>query len=54
VQVEGILEGSALAMAPGCAKVAEPGTSTPVEQCWTAEATGHGIVTANAALAATP
>jgi subtilisin family serine protease len=50
--VETILEASALPMAPGCATVAEPGTTSQV--CWGADATGHGIATADAALQATP
>lgn len=50
--VETILEASAVPMAPGCATVAVPtGTEST---CWGANATGHGIATADAALAATP
>jgi subtilisin family serine protease len=49
--VETILESSAISMAAGCAKVAEPGTT--VEQCWGSDATGHGLTTAKVALAAT-
>ena len=52
VQAEGILESTALPMPAGCLNVAEPGG--PVQQCWEADATGYGIVTANAALSATP
>ena len=50
-QAEAILESSALPMAPGCLNVAEPGGA--VQQCWGTDATGYGLVTANAALAAT-
>jgi subtilisin family serine protease len=52
IQAEGILQDVALNMAAGCAKVAEPGAT--VEQCWEGDATGHGLVTATAALKATP
>jgi subtilisin family serine protease len=51
-QVEQILENSAIALAAGCATVAEPGTT--VQQCWGNDATGHGLATADAALAGTP
>jgi subtilisin family serine protease len=51
-QAELILEYTALAMPTGCVTVAEPGTT--VQQCWGADATGHGLTTANAALAGTP
>jgi subtilisin family serine protease len=49
---ETILESSAIAMSPGCATVAVPGTT--VQQCWGSDATGHGLTTARVALAATP
>jgi subtilisin family serine protease len=51
-QVEQILENSAIPMAAGCVTVAEPGTA--VRQCWGSDATGHGLATADAALAGTP
>jgi subtilisin family serine protease len=48
-QAEGILEGSATALAPGCRTVAVDGTV-----CWGSDATGAGLLNAAAALAATP
>jgi subtilisin family serine protease len=51
-QVEQILENSAIPLAAGCATVAAPGTT--VRQCWASDATGHGLATADAALAGTP
>lgn len=50
-QAESILETTAIAMAAGCVTVAEPGTT--VQQCWGSDATGHGLATADAALAGT-
>ena len=50
--VEQILEESALSLSDGCAEVMEPGETVKV--CWGADATGKGIVTADAALAKTP
>ena len=51
-QAESILETTAIAMGTGCVTVAEPGTT--VRQCWGNGATGHGLATADAALAGTP
>ncbi|MDH4288183.1 MAG: S8 family serine peptidase [Aquincola sp.] len=52
-QVEAILKGSAIALPAGCRDVATPaGTSAHV--CWDTDATGAGLVTADAALDATP
>ena len=51
-RVESILEASALPMAAGCATIAEPAGNATT--CWGADATGHGITTAQAALDATP
>lgn len=52
-QAEGILEGSAIYLAPGCRNVYTPyGYWTEV--CWGADATGAGLADAQAALAATP
>ena len=48
-QAEEILENTAIPVAPGCAKVVEPGAI--VEHCWSSDATGHGLATADAALA---
>ena len=51
-QAEGILEASAVPLAPGCRDVFSPwGSETP---CWGANATGSGLADAVGALAATP
>lgn len=50
---EAILEGSAIYLAPGCRNVTDP-TYGPTDFCWDADATGTGLATADAALAATP
>ena len=50
---ESILEGSAIYLAPGCRTVNRP-SGPPVDHCWGADATGAGLATADAALAATP
>ncbi len=47
---EGILESTAIYLAPGCMN--DPYTGEP--NCWGADATGAGLATANAALLATP
>ncbi len=52
-QAEAILEGSAIALPPGSRMVRTPAGTTS-EQSWDADATGAGLVTADAALAATP
>lgn len=52
--VEDILESSAIALPPGCRMVLTPFGPDPEEFCWEADATGHGLATADAALAATP
>jgi subtilisin family serine protease len=53
LDVETILESSATPLPPGCRNVRGP--SGQVEQfCWGADATGAGLATADAALAATP
>ena len=50
---EGILESTAIYLAPGCRNVFSP--SGAVQNiCWDADATGAGLATADAALAATP
>jgi subtilisin family serine protease len=53
--VETILETAAAtkALAPGCALLAQP-AGPPVNTCWEANATGAGLITAEAALTATP
>lgn len=48
-QAETILENTAVPMAPGCATVLADGST-----CWASDATGHGLLDASAALAATP
>ncbi len=51
--VEGILEASAIYLAPGCRTIYNPyGALETV--CWEADATGAGLATADAALANTP
>jgi subtilisin family serine protease len=51
--VENILQSSAIPLPAGCRTVAQP--SGPAQQfCWGADATGSGLATADAALAATP
>ena len=51
--VESILKASAVPMGPGCRDVLVPGGASE-HVCWDANATGAGLVTANAALDATP
>ncbi len=52
-QVEAILEISAIPLDPDCRTVYDPtGASEPI--CWGMDATGSGLATADAALAATP
>ena len=51
--VEGILEGSAVPLPAGCRMVNQP-AGPALQFCWGADATGAGLATANAALAATP
>ncbi|HEV8695034.1 MAG TPA: S8 family serine peptidase [Lysobacter sp.] len=53
--VETILETAAATktLAPGCALLAQP-AGPPVNTCWGADATGAGLITAEAALLATP
>jgi subtilisin family serine protease len=50
---EKILEGTAIPLPPGCRTVMDPNYG-PLEFCWDADATGSGLATADAALAATP
>jgi subtilisin family serine protease len=52
--VEAYLEGSAISLAPGCRNVLTPFGPAPETFCWGADATGAGLATADAALAATP
>jgi subtilisin family serine protease len=53
-QTEAILEGSAIPLPAGCRDVLDPFVGDYVEICWGADATGAGLATAGAALAATP
>jgi subtilisin family serine protease len=48
---ETILQDTAIYLAPGCREVYSP-AATEVEYCWGADATGSGLATADAALAA--
>ena len=50
---ETILTGAAIPLAPGCRDVPNP-SGPPSNVCWDADATGAGLATADAALAATP
>jgi subtilisin family serine protease len=52
-QAEAILTGSATSLAAGCRTIYLPGGVT-TSVCWGADATGSGLTTADAALAATP
>jgi subtilisin family serine protease len=52
-QAETILEGSAIPLPAGCRDVLQP-SGTSLQICWGADATGAGLATADAALAATP
>lgn len=51
-EVETILEGSAIPLAAGCRTITGP-TGATEDVCWGADATGAGLATADAALAAT-
>ena len=51
--VEAILEGTAVPLPAGCRTVAQPSGSAEMI-CWGVDATGAGLATADAALAATP
>jgi subtilisin family serine protease len=50
---EAILQGSAVPLPPGCQDILDPAIG-PTQVCWDADATGAGLTTADAALAATP
>lgn len=50
---EAILQGSAVPLPPGCRDILDPAIG-PTQICWGANATGAGLATADAALAATP
>jgi subtilisin family serine protease len=51
-EAEGILESSAVSLSAGCRNIMDP--AGPMEVCWGNDATGSGLATADAALAATP
>ena len=53
LQAEAILTTTAIPLPPGCRNV-NNGSGAIVEYCWDADATGAGLVTADAALAAIP
>jgi subtilisin family serine protease len=53
LQAENILQSSAKALPAGCRNIVDPNVG-PTRVCWGADATGAGLATANAALAATP
>jgi subtilisin family serine protease len=54
-QAEAILESTATPLGAGCRSVIlVPGGTTPEEICWGADATGSGLLDADAAVAATP
>jgi hypothetical protein len=50
-QVEYILESTAIALPPGCRAVVDPSVG-PTTFCWGPDASGAGLTTADAALAA--
>jgi subtilisin family serine protease len=50
-QIENILETTAIALPPGCRNVVDPNDGR-VEVCWESDASGAGLATADAALAA--
>ena len=52
-QAEGILEAAAIPLVAGCRQILDP-LAGPTEVCWGADATGSGLITADAALAGTP
>jgi subtilisin family serine protease len=52
-QVESILETTAIPLPAGCRNVVDPNVG-PTTFCWSNDATGAGLATANAALAAVP
>jgi subtilisin family serine protease len=52
-QVESILESTAVPLPPGCRNVVDPNIG-PTSFCWSIDAAGAGLATANAALAGVP
>jgi subtilisin family serine protease len=53
-QAETILENTAIPLPPGCSDVIDPSSGNVVEICWGADATGEGLIQADAAVNATP
>ena len=53
-QAENILENTAVPLSAGCSNVINPNTGNLVEVCWGADATGEGLIQADAAVSATP
>lgn len=53
-ETEDILEGAAIPLAPGSRWVVNPNLGDWEEISWGADATGHGLITADGALAGTP
>lgn len=53
-ETEDILEGAAIPLAPGSRLVVNPNLGAWEEISWGADATGHGLITADGALAGTP
>jgi subtilisin family serine protease len=53
-QAENILENTAVPLTAGCSNVIDPGSGQVVEICWGADATGEGLLQADAAVSATP
>ena len=50
---ETILTGAAISLPPGCRTITDP-SGVASQMCWGADATGSGLITAEAALGATP
>jgi subtilisin family serine protease len=53
-QAESILENTALPLPARCSNVIDPNSGNLVEVCWGANATGQGLIQADAAVSATP
>ena len=53
-QAEATLESTAIPLAAGCRDVLPAVGAEPAEICWGADATGSGLLDAQAAVAATP
>ena len=53
-QAESILENTAVPLSAGCSNVIDPNSGNLEEVCWGADATGEGLIQADAAVNATP